>query len=422
MKKLRDRSLSKKLFQPISFIVLIALVLSACAPAAIPDSPAIIPSPTSQPAQPLPVSREVQVQSVEIEFQEGPPVQVNAIVRGSLTESCAVLGESQVEYAANTFKITIPAISPSDTGCAQVTSPFVTTIPLPAQDLPAGTYTVTANGVSGVFTWPVAAATMSAQIVSLQVPPTAVPVVSACTDKAAFVSDVTVPDNSIIAANTAFTKTWRIKNTGTCTWDSSYLVFYISGATMSQSPAYLIVPKGQTVAPGQTVDISVGMTSPVDNGSYQSYWGLKKENGQFMPIEGGANGNSFYLKIKITDGRGTSTGNITDQSIGIVLEQGSGIPCTPDSTYFVTASITADGPATASYEIGSTAGQIPAGYFQPSPMGPVSYQVTGTLEFTRADRKLIALHFVGPYPHPDDITVFLRVNGGEFYSAKLSCQ
>jgi hypothetical protein len=190
---------------------------------------------------------------------------------------------------------------------------------------------------------------------------------------------------------------------------------------MSQSPAYLIVPKGQTVAPGETVDISVGMTSPVDNGSYQSYWGLKKENGQFMPIQGGANGNSFYLKIKIIDGRGTSTGNITDQSIGIVLEQGSGIPCTPDSTYFVTASITADGPATASYEIGSTAGQIPAGYFQPSPMGPISYQVTGTLEFTRADTKLIALHFVGPYPHPDDITVFLRVNGGEFHNARLSC-
>jgi hypothetical protein len=190
---------------------------------------------------------------------------------------------------------------------------------------------------------------------------------------------------------------------------------------MSQSPAYLIVPKGQTVAPGQTVDVSVGMTSPVDNGSYQSYWGLKKENGQFMPIEGGANGNSFYLKIKITDGR-PGPGSITAASIDIVPEQGSGIPCTADSTYFVTASITADGPATASYEIGSTAGQIPAGYFQQSLLGPVSYAVTGTLAFTQPDTKIISLGFVGPYPYPDDITVSLRVNGGEFHNTKLSCQ
>ena len=114
-----------------------------------------------------------------------------------------------------------------------------------------------------------------------------------CTDSAAFISDVTIPDNTVIAANTAFAKKWRLKNTGTCTWDSNYLVAYISGATMSQQPGYWIVQKGQTVAPGQTVDISVGMTSPVENGTYTSYWGMKKADDEFMPIQGGAKGNSF---------------------------------------------------------------------------------------------------------------------------------
>ena len=71
---------------------------------------------------------------------------------------------------------------------------------------------------------------------------------------------------------------------------------------MTQQPGYWIVRPGQTVAPGQTVDISVGMTSPVENGDYTAYWGLKKTDGPFMPIVGGANGNSFYVKIKVNNG------------------------------------------------------------------------------------------------------------------------
>ena len=241
-----------------------------------------------------------------------------------------------------------------------------------------------------------------------------------CTDSAAFISDVTIPDNTVIAANTAFAKKWRLKNTGTCTWDSNYLVAYISGATMSQQPGYWIVQKGQTIAPGQTVDISVGMTSPVENGTYTSYWGLKKADDEFMPIQGGAKGNSFYVRIKVNNG--TATGKITGQSIRIELEQGSGTVCTANSTYFVHASITADGATTATYEIGSTAGQIPAGNFQNPDNNGVSPYVTGAVVFNRAGTKSINLRFVGPYPYPNDITVNLRVNGGKWHNTTLACR
>ncbi len=191
---------------------------------------------------------------------------------------------------------------------------------------------------------------------------------------------------------------------------------------MTQQPGYWLVPPGQTVAPGQTVNISIGMTSPGENGNYRSDWGLKKENGQLMPIQGGANGNSFYVEIKVNNGGGTAAGKVTAASIDIELEQGSGTACTADSTYFVHASITANGPATASYEIFSTAGQIAAGNFQDSNNGELSPFVSGTVVFDQADTKTINLRFVGPYPYPDDITVVLRVNSGEFYNTKLSCQ
>jgi hypothetical protein len=181
----------------------------------------------------------------------------------------------------------------------------------------------------------------------------------------------------------------------------------------------LLSPVPQSIDPGQTVDISVGMTSPVDNGNYVSYWGLKKVDGPFMPIAGGTNGNSFYIKIKVNNG--WVDGNVTAASIAIQPEQGSGPVCTANSTYFVHTSVTTDGAASVAYEIDSSAGQTAAGFFQSSPTGPVSPSVKGTFVFDQADTKTIDLRFAGPYPYPDNITVLLWVNHSHWYQAKLSC-
>jgi hypothetical protein len=426
MKNIKSSIVLKKSLKLLLFIGLSALVLTACiagVPAtSVQPEPTIDPSPTIQATQTQAVKREAQVQQVEIQQIGTDLAQVNAVVRGNLTESCATLGESQVQYAATTFQITVYAVSPADRGCAPASTPFETTILLNTNGLPAGTYSVVANGVGAVFSLPLVPVTSTTPTVGMTIVPTVRSNTSSqgCTDAAKFVTDISVPDNSVIAPNAPFNKIWRLKNTGTCTWDHSYLVHYISGATMTQSPGYYIVEQGQTVSPGQTVDISVGMTSPVESGIYQSNWGLKKENGAFIPVQGGANGNSFYVKIKVNNG--AVSGQVTDASIDIELEQGSGSACTADSTYFVQASITTDGPTTAYYEIGSTAGQIAAGNFQTSPDSGLSPFITGTLTFDRADTKRIALRFVGPYPYPDDITITLRVNGGEFHTAKLQCQ
>jgi Ig-like domain from next to BRCA1 gene len=247
------------------------------------------------------------------------------------------------------------------------------------------------------------------------------PAVSECQDAARYISDDSI-DGTTYPPNTPFTKSWTVKNTGSCTWDDRYLVSYISGATMTQQPGYWIVPPGQTVTPGHTVNISIGMTSPIEGGNYRSYWGLKKVDAPLIPIQGGANGNSFYVRIKVNEGGGDDAGKVSAASIAIELEQGSGMACTADATYFVHAYITADGSTTASYEIDSTAGQIAAGYFEGLNDRDLSPTVSGTMVFDQADTKTISLRFVGPYPYPDNINVILRVNGGEFYNAKLSCQ
>ncbi len=247
---------------------------------------------------------------------------------------------------------------------------------------------------------------------------TSAPVSAGCQDAAQYITDDGL-DGTTYAPNTPFAKTWTVKNTGSCTWDDSYLVTQISGAYMTQSPAYLIVPKGQTVSPGQMLNVTVGMTSPVENGSYRSDWALQKRDGPLLPVQGGVNGKTFYVKIRVNDGS-TPAGKVSAASVNIVREDGSGAVCTADATYFVQASITADGPTTASYQIFSSAGQIAAGNFE-SDQGRTP-AVDGSLAFDRAGTKTIALRFVGPYPYPDNISISLRVNGGEFYNTKLTCQ
>ena len=57
--------------------------------------------------------------------------------------------------------------------------------------------------------------TLAVPTVTRIVPPTAT-----C-DLAQFVRDVTVPDGTTFLPGATFTKTWRLKNAGTCTWSGT---------------------------------------------------------------------------------------------------------------------------------------------------------------------------------------------------------
>jgi len=93
---------------------------------------------------------------------------------------------------------------------------------------------------------------------------------------ASFVSDVTVQDGSYMTPGSTFTKTWRIKNNGTTTWNTGYKLFFSSGSQMS-GPSWVALP--HIVAPGQTVDLSVNLTAPSGSGTYRSNWKLQSDSG-----------------------------------------------------------------------------------------------------------------------------------------------
>ncbi len=117
--------------------------------------------------------------------------------------------------------------------------------------------------------------------------PASTPTNESC-DKAEFIKDVTIPDGTIFSPGESFTKTWRVKNIGTCTWTTGYTLVIDGGSKMSgMSPT----PLPSSVAPGEIIDISVNLVAPATNGNYQGNWQIKNDSGELFA--------KIYVQIKV---------------------------------------------------------------------------------------------------------------------------
>jgi photosystem II stability/assembly factor-like uncharacterized protein len=121
------------------------------------------------------------------------------------------------------------------------------------------------------------------------------PITPAGCDHATFVMDVNVPDGTLFSPGAAFSKTWRLKNTGSCTWTKEYKITYYSGDVMNAQTA---VNMPYFVYPGETVDITVNMVAPGAPGSYRSYWLLANASGTMFGIGSDAS-KPFWVDIEV---------------------------------------------------------------------------------------------------------------------------
>jgi hypothetical protein len=117
-----------------------------------------------------------------------------------------------------------------------------------------------------------------------------------CTDKAMMTQDVTIPDNTKVQAGQAFVKTWRLKNTGTCTWNNAYAMVFAKGNQMGGPDS---VPFPGSVAPGRTVDISVNLTAPGTAGVVKGNWTLRNAAGKTFGITNSSD-KTFWLQIVVS--------------------------------------------------------------------------------------------------------------------------
>ncbi len=116
--------------------------------------------------------------------------------------------------------------------------------------------------------------------------PTPTPV--ACYDSMQFISDVTVPDGTVMNPGQDFDKIWRVQNIGTCTWDGTYRLVFVQGDQMGGSPEAV---KG-TVKPGATYDMIIDQKAPTTPGNYGGQWQMV--NGKNAPF-----GNRLWVKITV---------------------------------------------------------------------------------------------------------------------------
>jgi hypothetical protein len=119
-----------------------------------------------------------------------------------------------------------------------------------------------------------------------------------CLD-AAYVADVTVPDNTQFESGEEFEKTWRVRNTGTCAWPEDTALAFASGDQMGAPDT---VEVGALEASEET-EVTVKMVAPDEDGSYTGVWRMKTSDGFF--------GGDLTIVIRIGEGGESTTPAVT---------------------------------------------------------------------------------------------------------------
>jgi hypothetical protein len=153
---------------------------------------------------------------------------------------------------------------------------------LQASQAQGGTQTATPSPTGTWPTLPAATSTRTARWRSL------------C-DAAAFVRDVTIPDNAVVQPGADFAKTWRLQNAGTCSWTPAYALVFVTGDRMHGAAS---VGLPANVNPGQSIDVSVELSAPASNGEYQGYWRLRNASGAHFGI-GPQGDGAFWVKVRV---------------------------------------------------------------------------------------------------------------------------
>ena len=140
---------------------------------------------------------------------------------------------------------------------------------------------------------------------------------------AAVVTGENYPDGTVFSPGAAFTKRWTLKNTGTCTWTTSYTLGFMSGDRMG-GPTSINFP--HNVPPGGSVELLVPMVAPTNNGTFRGDWGLYSSSNVYI--------GKMWVSIKVTGGtsseptpKPSTPFKVTDVSYSISNDTTFYLPC-----------------------------------------------------------------------------------------------
>jgi len=113
----------------------------------------------------------------------------------------------------------------------------------------------------------------TAAVSTTPLPPTATP---PCTNNLKYVSDLTIPDNTVVQPGQVLDKQWQVENSGSCNWDGRYQLKYIGGDALGSVTVEPLYP----ARTGTQAVVHVSFTSPQQAGTYRTTWQAFDPDGQ----------------------------------------------------------------------------------------------------------------------------------------------
>jgi polar amino acid transport system substrate-binding protein len=120
-----------------------------------------------------------------------------------------------------------------------------------------------------------------------------------CIQGMAYVADLNLDDQNMAAPPVMnlgqdFTKSWRVLNSGTCTWAPDFELVYVNGNRAEAAMGGQPVAVGQAVPPGGTLDISANLRAPQAYGVFQGFWQMRDSGKRLF-------GETVWVGIQIPD-------------------------------------------------------------------------------------------------------------------------
>jgi hypothetical protein len=149
-------------------------------------------------------------------------------------------------------------------------------------------------------------------------------------------SNVNVPNNTVMKGGTDFIKTWTLTNGGSAAWGADFKVIFVSGESMSAS----VVPLDQVVLPGSSVDVSVDLIAPINEGDHQGNFMIQTDHGEKFGVGSNCD-RPFWVLIR-------TKGLFTVTAAKVNASPASYTGACP-ATINLSTSITANGVGTVTY-------------------------------------------------------------------------
>ena len=214
-----------------------------------------------------------------------PTLDVNAI-------NTAIVGTTIAQFSAQFTQTALAQPQATNTPFPTNTPQELPTFALPTTDasgaLPTVSFDATAT-VAGAAT-PLPGFT---QIASPAAPAATQALGDEC-NNFVFEGDIGVQDGDILPPGYDFQKIWKIRNTGTCTWDDGYALVYQFGSSPDLDPYTFEFKKSSDfVAPGEAINIAINLTTPCTPGTYEGHWKMRNDQGYYFGIY-----LSAYIEVK----------------------------------------------------------------------------------------------------------------------------